>query len=44
MTFDDVRIDCDQEIELVQDPEGIIAYPLKYCLKKNSNNYKRINK
>lgn len=30
MTFDDVRVECDQEIELVKDPEGIVAYPLKY--------------
>lgn len=30
MTFDDVTVDCDQEIELVMDPEGIVAYPLKY--------------
>ncbi|RNA06633.1 hypothetical protein BpHYR1_037478 [Brachionus plicatilis] len=29
MTFDDVGIECDQEIELVKDPEGIVAYPLK---------------
>lgn len=29
MTFDDVNIECDQEIELVKDPEGVVAYPLK---------------
>ena len=29
MTFDDVNAECEQEIELIQDPEGVIAYPLK---------------
>ena len=30
MSFDDSSAECDQEIELIKDPEGIIAYPLKY--------------
>ncbi len=29
MTFDDVNTEFDQEIELVKDPEGMVAYPLK---------------
>lgn len=29
MTFDDVGAECDQEIDLIQDPNGIIVYPLK---------------
>lgn len=29
MTFDDVNTQCEQEIDLIQDPNGIIAYPLK---------------
>ena len=29
MTFDDVGSECDQEIELIADPEGLIVYPLK---------------
>jgi hypothetical protein len=29
LTFDNVSVDCDQEIELIQDPNGIISYPLK---------------
>lgn len=29
MTFDDTSTECDQEIELAQDPDGLIAYPLK---------------
>lgn len=30
MTFDNTNTECDQEIELIQDPTGQIAYPLKY--------------
>jgi len=30
MTFDDLNLPCEQEIELIHDPNGIIAYPLKY--------------
>ena len=29
MSFDDVNAPCEQEIDLIQDPNGIIAYPLK---------------
>jgi hypothetical protein len=29
MTFDNLSNDCDQEISLAQDPNGLIAYPLK---------------
>ena len=29
MTFDNVNVECDQEIELAKDPQGLIAYPLK---------------
>ncbi len=29
MTFDDIHQPCEQEIELMQDPNGIIAYPLR---------------
>jgi hypothetical protein len=29
MSFDDINVECDQEIELIKDPNGIIAYPLK---------------
>ena len=29
MTFDDVGSECDQEIELIADPQGLIVYPLK---------------
>ena len=29
MTFDDTSVECDQEIELVKDPNGLVAYPLK---------------
>lgn len=29
MTFDDTNVECDQEIDLIKDPEGLIAYPLK---------------
>jgi len=35
MTFDDIRQACEQEIELIQDPSGVIAYPLR--LKKRTN-------
>ena len=42
MTFDDTNTECDQEIELIQDPAGQIAYPLKfhyiiYLIKSRSN-------
>ena len=30
MTFDNIVTECDQEIDLIQDPTGQIAYPLKY--------------
>lgn len=33
MTFDSVNLPCEQEIELAQDPNGLIAYPLKYTIK-----------
>ena len=29
LTFDNVNIECDQEINLAKDPDGQIAYPLK---------------
>lgn len=29
MTFDQITVPCEQEIELIQDPDGLIAYPLK---------------
>ncbi len=34
MTFDDIGQACEQEIELIQDPSGVIAYPLR--LKKRT--------
>lgn len=29
MSFDDCSIECDQEIDLKQDPRGLVDYPLK---------------
>ncbi len=29
MTFDSIETECDQELDLIQDPMGLIAYPLK---------------
>ena len=29
MTFDSTETECDQELDLIQDPMGLIAYPLK---------------
>ena len=29
MSFDDCRIEADQEIDLKQDPSGLVDYPLK---------------
>jgi hypothetical protein len=30
MTFDNTACEPDQEIDLVHDPQGIVAYPIKY--------------
>lgn len=31
MSFDNTTSVADQEIDLVHDPNGIVAYPIKYC-------------
>lgn len=32
MSFDDVAQKCDEELELAQNPNGDLEYPLKYAM------------
>ncbi len=36
MTFDDAHSEADQEIDLVPDPNGCVAYPVKLVTHKIS--------
>ena len=41
MTFDDISQACEQEIEMIQDPNGVVAYPLRLHLKRNIELYSK---